>query len=329
MIGTPDVTVAVTAHNEGRHIGATFAALARDPWVHQGRAEVLLVDDRSTDDTVAQALAAMPGLRVLRAMPDPVSALTTRQQALDVAFREARGSAVLLMDADSRPPEGWVARMASPILERRVPAMAGPVGFLPLTRWTGLWQSCDAASYFLFCRGLAALGARTGVFFGNFAVRQDLHHRLGGFAGIGAAVTEDLAFAQALGAAGHRIAFLAAPARIDVHSVPDLTALVARTRRVSQGPASALALALSAWHLSLLVLLLGSVVGLVPLSWLLLRWALGVALLWLALLLAHRDLRLFAFAPLYEPGVLALTILVLLARRRAAGITWGGRRYGG
>jgi hypothetical protein len=81
--------------------------------------------------------------------------------------------------------------------------------------------------------------------------------------------------------------------------------------------------------LSLLVLLLGSVVGLVPLSWLLLRWALGVALLWLALLLAHRDLRLFAFAPLYEPGVLALTILVLLARRRARGITWGGRRYGG
>ncbi len=329
MIRAPEVTVALTAHNEGRHIGATMAALARDPWVRAGRAEVLLVDDRSADDTVARALAAMPGLRVLHAAPDPGSPLTTRQQALDLAFRESRGRVVLLMDADSRPPEGWVARLASPILEGRAPAVAGPVGFLPLSRWTGLWQSCDAASYFLFCRGLAALGARTGVFFGNFAVRRDLHGRLGGFAGIGAAVTEDLAFAQALGAAGERIAFATAPVRVDVHAVPDLATLVARTRRVSQGPASALALVLSAWHLSLLLLLLGGVVGLVPLPWLLLRWALGVALLWVALLLAHRDARLLGFAPLYEPGVLALTILVLLARRQAGGITWGGRRYGG
>jgi hypothetical protein len=45
--------------------------------------------------------------------------------------------------------------------------------------------------------------------------------------------------------------------------------------------------------------------------------------------LAHRDPRLFLFSPLYEPGVLTLALLVLLARRRGGGITWGGRRYGG
>jgi hypothetical protein len=219
--------------------------------------------------------------------------------------------------------------MADPILAGRAPAVAGPVGFLPLSRWTGLWQSCDAASYLLVCRLLAALGARTGVFFGNFAVRRGLHARLGGFRGIGAALTEDLAFAQALGAAGHRIAFATAPARVDVHAVPDLATLVARTRRVSQGPASALAAVLGAWHLSLLVLLLGALAGLVPLSWLLLRWGLGIAVLWLALGLAHRDVRLFAVAPLYEPGVLALAVLVLRARRGGRGITWGGRPYGG
>lgn len=329
MSGGPEVTVAITAHNEGPHIGATLAALARDPWVRDGRAEVLLVDDRSTDDTVAKARAALPGLRLLAAAPDPASPLTTRQQALDLAFHEARGRVVLLMDADSRPPEGWVAHMAAPVLEGRAAAVAGPVGFLPLSRWTGLWQSCDAASYSLVCRLLAALGRRTGVFFGNFAVRRDLHARLGGFGGIGPAVTEDLAFAQALGAAGERIAFATAPARVDVHAVPDLQALVARSRRVTQGPASLLAAVLGAWHVSLLLLLLGAVVGLVPWTWLLGRWLLGVLLLWVALAVSHRDPRLFLFAPLYEPGVLALAALVLLARRRAQGITWGGRRYGG
>ena len=85
--GVPGTTPDGTATAQPR---ATLLALAQDRAIRDGWAEVVLVDDRSTDETVAEVMAAgLPRLRVLHAAPDPASRLTTRQQALDLGFRAA------------------------------------------------------------------------------------------------------------------------------------------------------------------------------------------------------------------------------------------------
>jgi cellulose synthase/poly-beta-1,6-N-acetylglucosamine synthase-like glycosyltransferase len=196
-------SVIITTHNEGASIRATLLGLAQDRAFREGWAEVVLVDDRSTDDTVAQALSVdLPALRLLRAAPDPASPLTTRQQALDLGFRAAASPIILTLDADSTLPRDWIAQMIAPIEAGQAQAIAGPIGFAPLTSAVARWQCCDTAYYFLVSGLMARAGLGGGVFFGNFAFRADLYTRLGGFDAIGFALTEDLAFALALQRAG-------------------------------------------------------------------------------------------------------------------------------
>ncbi|RMD93382.1 MAG: glycosyltransferase [Alphaproteobacteria bacterium] len=331
-MSVPAVTLLVTAHNEAAHVAATIAHLLAQQGI-EGGFEILLVDDASTDGTAEAARAAAAGdprLRVIAARRDPASPLTTRQQALDLGFAEARGEVVLLCDADSAMRRDWAARMAAPILSGGAEAAAGPVGFVPATGWIARWQSCDAHYYFLVSRLVARAGFAPGVFFGNFAVRRSAHAELGGFTGIGFALTEDLAFARALHAAGKRIAFLPGPgARVDVRACPDWASLVTRSLRVTAGGPSVLAAVLTIWPLTLLLLLLAALLAAAPALWWAagLRWLLGAGLVRFALA-GHEDGRIRRFAPLYEPMAFALAAAVLwrVARGRAR-VGWGGQDY--
>lgn len=322
-------SVVITTHNEAASIRATLRALAQDPAIRDGWAEVVLVDDRSTDATVAEVLAAgVPRLRLLHAAPDPASPLTTRQQALDLGFRAASAPVILTLDADSLLPPDWIATLIGPIESGATQANAGPIGFAPLTP-IARWQSCDTAYYFLISSLMARAGQGGGVFFGNFAFRADLYPRLGGFQAIGFALTEDLAFAQALQRAGHRIGFAPDAARVDVRPCPSLRALVDRTLRVTSGPPSALALVLTIWPLTLLGLAIATAAGAgSTVAGLLVLRYLGGVMMTLYALGRPRAPQLWRAACLYEPAVFALALAALGRRMTRGAVVWGGKSYG-
>lgn len=319
----PRVSIVLTAHNEAAHIRRTLEEIAA-----QGEdVEVILVDDRSTDATRAEALAAgLTGLRLLTGAPDPQSPLTTRQQALDLGFRAARGEVILTLDADSRLRPGWIAAMSGPILAGRADAVGGPIAF-DGPGWIARWQDCDACYYILVSATMARLRLGGGAMFGNFAFRAAIYRALGGFAALGPALTEDLAFSLALQAGGWRLVFLGAPARVSVHACPDFGTLVRRTLRVTRGPMSPLAAVLTIWPLTLLLAALWALLlpgGGGVLLW---RYLAGVAVTGAGILRNGRPARL-AFAPFYEPLVLVLAIAAGVARWRGGPIRWGGREYG-
>ncbi|MBV0912350.1 glycosyltransferase [Anianabacter salinae] len=323
----PLLSFVVTTHNEAAAIRATILALDAQTGL-PGEAEIVMVDDRSTDGTIAEAEAAgSTRLSLFRSAPDAGSPLTTRQQALDLAFRKARGEIVLTVDADSDIPPDWAARMVAPILQGGHDAVAGPIGFAPLKGPLALWQTLDAAQYHLISRAVNGMGAAGGILFGNFAFRRDWYTRVGGFEALGFALTEDLAFGNAVHAAGADIGYAGPGSRIDVRPVPSAGALVRRTLRISSGPASTLAAVLSVWTLSLLVLVLMSLV-LAPLWWLAgLRYVAGMALLLFAVK-DRKDPRLMLFIPLHEPLVYVLGVAVLWSLARGARVGWGGQSYG-
>ncbi len=82
------VSVVVPAKNEARNIAWVLERIP--PWVD----EVILVDGSSTDDTVAVAQAARPGLRVVHDRRPGKGA------ALRAGFAASNGDIVVMLDAD-------------------------------------------------------------------------------------------------------------------------------------------------------------------------------------------------------------------------------------
>ncbi|MDJ1008427.1 MAG: glycosyltransferase [Paracoccaceae bacterium] len=320
----PLASVVITTHNEADGIGATLASLAAQ--IEAPAFEIVLVDDRSTDDTVAIVKAAgVPNLRLLRNAPDPAAPLTTRQQALDLAFRESRGAVVLTLDGDTAVPARWLAEMSAPILGGRARAVAGPITFAPDNTAVARWQVADAAYYWQVAALLAPFGGG-GVFFGNFAFDARLYRETGGFAAIGGALTEDLAFARAIQSRGERIAFLRGAGPVAVAPCPDVEALIGRTLRISQGPLSLLSAVLTIWPLTLLLTaLLAPIGGVFP--WLFAaRYALGAGVVRLAIARAGARARGLNWLT-YEPLAFALAAGVLPRVARGTKSDWGGRSY--
>lgn len=93
-----DVTVVIPALNEAESLPELHAGLRR-VFQQMGRSyEILIIDDGSTDDTLAV-------LRKLNALDPAVKAVSFRRNfgksaALSVGFTEARGRFVITMDAD-------------------------------------------------------------------------------------------------------------------------------------------------------------------------------------------------------------------------------------
>ena len=138
-----DLTVVIPAYNEEQRLGATIAELARFLGARGGRHEILVVDDGSTDGTVAlcRALAARcPALRVIPTAPN-----RGKGHAVRIGMLAARGAVIVMCDADGSTPASEIPRVVRPILEWRA-AIAIGSRYVPGTAppdqplWSRLWS---------------------------------------------------------------------------------------------------------------------------------------------------------------------------------------------
>jgi glycosyltransferase involved in cell wall biosynthesis len=84
----PSVTVVIPAKNEARNLEHVFATIPE--WVH----EIVLVDGRSTDDTVAVARHHCPEVTIVHQEG------RGKGDALRAGFAAAKGDIIVMMDAD-------------------------------------------------------------------------------------------------------------------------------------------------------------------------------------------------------------------------------------
>jgi hopene-associated glycosyltransferase HpnB len=331
----PAVAVLVPARNEEATIGETVrSVLAQD---YPGALRLVVVDDRSTDNTASTARAAAGDGRfaLLAGKPRPPG-WTGKLWALHQGLGAIEGDPaplLLLTDADirhapdslrslvKRVADGRLAlaslmvrlRCESPAERWLIPAFVFFFGMLYPFRWVG-----DPAA-----RTAAAAG-------GCVLLRRAAFTAAGGFAAIRNAVIDDCALARLMKARGGPIWLGLTDRAESLRPYPrldDVRRMVARTAYAQLGYRPALlagtvaALALVFLSPPLLALFAGSGAA-----------RIGGALAWTAMALAYAPtLRRFGLSPLRGlalPAVAAAYALVTLdsalAERRGRGGMWKG-----
>jgi glycosyltransferase involved in cell wall biosynthesis len=122
------VSIVLCTRNRAAALRDAFAALARIEVPADLPAELLVVDNASSDDAarvIADSRLPAVAVHALRE-PRPGQAC-----ARNTGMAAARGDVILFLDDDVRPPPGWLDAMARPILTGAADAVAGGVRIAP------------------------------------------------------------------------------------------------------------------------------------------------------------------------------------------------------
>src|SRR5216683_1866140 len=202
------VTVIVPARNEETVIAACIASLAKQPEI----AEILVVNDQSTDGTASVVRGLMEKISHLRLLesgelPD---GWVGKNHALWVGVEQAKCAWLLFTDADAEHERDSVSR-ALQIANQQGAAL---VSFSP-EQITETWYE-KALIPFIYLRlakrfsyenvndAKSPAAAANGQF---LMLRRDVYEAIGGHSTVAGEVLEDVALAMRVKAAGHRISF--------------------------------------------------------------------------------------------------------------------------
>ncbi|MFP4644009.1 MAG: glycosyltransferase, partial [Spirochaetales bacterium] len=190
------VSVVVPARDEEEMLPRLLACLERQ---NTNRFEIVLVNDRSEDrtsDIMQEFSARHEGrVRVVTLVDDPPPG-NPKQRALAAGASAATGDLLLLTDADCWLPVDWVRTMCRPFRSHDVGLVFGPVipgtkGLARQSRFLDWYQGFDQIFRFQYTAGAAGMGAPSGGFGNNIAVRRSALNDAGGFEGLRYSQTED------------------------------------------------------------------------------------------------------------------------------------------
>ncbi|HEX8105041.1 MAG TPA: glycosyltransferase [Solirubrobacteraceae bacterium] len=200
-----DVSVLVPVYNEAKVIAETFEAMRDQDY--DGTVELLFIDGRSEDDTVAILERVAGDDPLVRILDNPGRTIPL---ALNIGLAEARGEYVVRMDAHSVYPRGYIRDGIERLRRGDVEWVSGPpvpYGMTPGSRRVALALTSPlgnggAPKWIPEHGDHDEVELRTTVFAGVW--RREVLEAHGGW-DEGAAVNEDVELASRFVAAGQRI----------------------------------------------------------------------------------------------------------------------------
>jgi len=185
-VDQPRVAVIIPARNEAKTLGRCLDALKRQTYPSD-RYEILVVDDDSSDDTAAVALAH--GVRCVLSTPLP-SGWSPKKAALHLGIQRSQAEIILTTDADCVVPARWIETMISYFGEK-VGVVVSWVDIESTGALLSRLEALDAWSFQVV--GAGAIGHQQPFLANgaNWGYRRALYDQAGGFCGIEAAASGD------------------------------------------------------------------------------------------------------------------------------------------
>ncbi len=344
--GAPLVTVVVPARDEADNIEACVRSLTASTYP---AFEVVVVDDRSEDDTAARARAVPRGnarsFRVLDGEPVPEGWLG-KQWACWQGARIARGDLLLFIDADTVHAPDLLGRAVAERRRTGADLLTVAGGQVYGSFWERLVQPqilfAMILRYWDVERWVTRRARwRDAIASGAFLLfTRETYDALGGHEAVRGSVAEDLALAQRTVRRGARLVIRTAEDALRLRMYTSLAALVRGwSKNIHMGglqtmppalrpfiPAGSVVVGTGLWLLPPLVLV-AAAAGRVGPGWTL--WAAGAVLLswalWIPIYVRARAPA--AYGLLYPLGSAVGVWIYLRSWRGGSQVEWKGRRY--
>jgi cellulose synthase/poly-beta-1,6-N-acetylglucosamine synthase-like glycosyltransferase len=227
----PTVTVLVSARNEEKDLPRCIDALLNLDYP-AGKLDIILVDDRSTDQTseiIRRIAAKHPHVRALHTVDFDVT-LVGKARGLAVGMRHATGEWVAMTDADAQPNPKWLRHLLN-----NVPDNVGMVGGSLIVEPVGLVgkiERCVFTYVQMFNVGLHGLGGYISCIGSNLVMRRSIYENAGGFENVPDGPQDDLILHNMTVQAGWKvIQFMDQPTSVRLMPVPGYAYLVSQQRR--------------------------------------------------------------------------------------------------
>jgi GT2 family glycosyltransferase len=123
----PTVSIVIPTRNRSKDLVQTLVSLFAQEYA-EGRCEIVVVDDGSTDETpavtkrlVPQAAAAQKTLRYLSSGGRGTNA------AVNLGINASAGDVIVTMGDDTGTPPGWLSRLIDGLIRSQADAVSGPL----------------------------------------------------------------------------------------------------------------------------------------------------------------------------------------------------------
>ncbi len=180
----PFISVVIAARNEATHILLCLHTLLEQTYPSD-RYEIIVVDDHSTDETVAMVNLLTPTYPHLRLLhlhdyASKTNLIAYKKAALTYGIQQARGTLIATTDADCILPPYWLHQLAG----QSADFLIAPVQIAPATNLCAAFQTLDMAGVMQLTIGSAQRGTPLLCNGANLAFRRSLFQAVGGYTGI-------------------------------------------------------------------------------------------------------------------------------------------------
>lgn len=198
-----DVSVVIAARNEARHISACLEAVLAQDYPAE-KVEVLVVDDRSQDETagIVRSLSERDARVRLVEVGDIPPGVSPKKHAVELGVAHSRGELILTTDADCVPGPSWIRELVA-LFEQDVGVVIGVVeqDLPPRPGLVRGLQALELLSYGVFTAGAVGVGWAINSNAGSFAYRRRVFDQVGGLgASSGVVSGDDVLFVQRVAA---------------------------------------------------------------------------------------------------------------------------------